>query len=170
MKRFCCVLVLVGAVIVGLGFYQGWFHFESDKVDGKSNVTFSVDTDKFQEDKKKAVGNVQDVDHKIKDKVAGSGEKKVKALDKDTVVAGNSHDGKAVSITAAKLVMTNMEGAEEHTYTLTADIKVTCDGKVCKAADLKPGMRVRVTTEDAEPHAATRIEALDTNRDFAKGA
>jgi hypothetical protein len=30
-------------------------------------------------------------------------------------------------------------------------------------------MRIRVTTENAEPHAATRIEALDNNRDFEKG-
>jgi hypothetical protein len=95
---------------------------------------------------------------------------RIEALDKDAAFASSSHDGKAVSITGAKLVMSNMEGAEEHTYTLTADIKVTRDGKVCKAADLKPGMRVRVTTENAEPQAATRIEALDNNQGFEKGA
>jgi GH24 family phage-related lysozyme (muramidase) len=95
---------------------------------------------------------------------------RIEALDKDAAFASRSHDGKVVSITGAKLVMTNPEGAEEQTYTLTADGKVTCDGKVCKAADLKPGMRVRVTTENAEPHAASRIEALDNHRDFEKGA
>jgi GH24 family phage-related lysozyme (muramidase) len=235
MKRLLFVLVLVGAGIVGLGFYQGWFHIGSDKADGKSNVTLSVDTDKFQQDRKTAVASVQGVGRQIKDKVAGPSEKsmdgtvvsvsgdkltmtskegkehshalaanvkvtcdgkactaadlkpgmrirvttdtadrhaaaRIEALDKDTAFASSSHDGKAVSITGAKLVMTNMEGADEHTYTLTADIKVTCDGKVCKAADLKPGMRVRVTTENAEPHTATRIEALDNDRDFETGA
>jgi len=95
---------------------------------------------------------------------------RIEALDKDTAFAGNSHDGKTVSITAAKLVMTNMEGAGEHTYTLNADIKITCDGKACTAGDVKPGMRVRVTTENAESHVATRIEAIDKNRDFEKGA
>jgi GH24 family phage-related lysozyme (muramidase) len=235
MKRLFFVLVLVTAGIVGLGFYQGWFHIGSDKADGKSNVTLSMDTDKFREDRKTAQEKVQDVGNKIKDKVTGPSEKtmdgtvvsvsadkltmtnkegkehshtlaanvkvtcdgktctavdlkpgmrirvttdtadrhaaaRIEALDKDTAFASSSHDGKAVSITGDKLVMTNTEGAEEHTYTLTADIKVTCDGKVCKAADLKPGMRIRVTTENAESHAATRIEALDNNRDFEKGA
>jgi GH24 family phage-related lysozyme (muramidase) len=95
---------------------------------------------------------------------------RIEALDKDTAFASSSHDGKAVSITGVRIVMTNMEGAEEHTYTLNADVKVTCDGKVCKTMDLKPGMRVRVTTENGEPHTATRIEALDSNRDFDKAA
>ena len=39
-----------------------------------------------------------------------------------------------------------------------------------KAADLKSGMRVRVTTESAAPHQATRIEALENNQDFEKSA
>jgi GH24 family phage-related lysozyme (muramidase) len=235
MKRLLLVLVLVVAGIVGLGFYQGWFHIGSDKADGKSNVTLSVDTDKFQEDRKTAVAEVKDLGHQIKDRVAGPSQKtmdgtvvsvsadkltmtnkegkehshtlaanvkvtcdgktctaadlkpgmkirvttdtadrhaaaRIEALDKDAAFANSSHDGQVVSITGDKLVMTNTEGAEEHTYTLTADIKVTCDGKVCKAADLKPGMRIRVTTENAESRAATGIEALDNNRDFEKGA
>jgi hypothetical protein len=172
MKRLLYVLVLVGAGAVALGFYLGWFHVGSDTADGKSNVTLSVDTDKFQKDRKTAVADVQDAGRQVKDKVAGPSEKNKDGtvVDKDAALASNRHDGKAVSITGAKLVMTNTEGPEEHTYTLTADIKVTCDGKVCKAADLKPGMRVRVTTENTEPNAATGIEALDTNRTFEKGA
>jgi hypothetical protein len=234
MKRFLFVLVLIVAGIVGLGFYQGWFHIGSDKADGKSNVTLSVDTDKFQEDRKTAVAEVKDLGHQIKDKVARPSQKtmdgtvvsasadkltmtnkegkeqshplaanvkvtcdgkscpaadlkagmrirvttdaaaphaaaRIEALDKDVAFVSNSQDGKVVSITGDKFVMTNMEGKEEHTHTLTADSKVTCDGKACKAADLKPGMRIRVTTEKAEPHAVTRIEALDTNPDFEKG-
>jgi hypothetical protein len=164
MKGFLCVLVLIGVGAVCLGFYQGWFSIGSDNSDGKSNVTLSVDKDKFRKDEKTAVANVQDVGRQVKDKVAGPSEKSTDG--KDKALANSSRDGKAVSITGAKLVMTNMEGEEEHTYTLAADIKVTCDGKVCKAADLKRGMRVRVTTENAESHAATRIEALDNNREF----
>lgn len=155
MKPFLFVLVLVGAGIIGLGFLLGWFHVGSDNTDGKSNVTFSVDKDKVQEDKKTAVADVKDFGHKIKDKVAGPSEK--------------SMDGTVVSASADKLTMANKEG-KEHSHALAADIQVTCDGKVCKAADLKPGMRIRVTTENAEPHAAIRIEALDTNPDFEKGA
>jgi hypothetical protein len=168
MNRFFIVLVLVAAGIVGLGFYQGWFHIESEKADGKSNVTLSMDKGKFQQDRKIAQEKVQDVGNKMKDKVAGPSEKSKD--DTHVAVASNSHEGQVVSITSDKLVMTNTEGKEKHTHTLTAGIKVTCDGKVCKALDLKAGMKVRVTTENAEPHAATRIEALDNNRDFEKGA
>jgi hypothetical protein len=163
MKQSIFVVVLIGAGIVGLGFYQGWFHAESDSADGKSKVTVSVDKDKFQKDEKKAVAEVKDVGRQIKEKVAGPSEKK------DTVSASSSHDGKVVTITSDKLVMTNMDDKEKHTHPLGADIKITCDGNVCKAADLKPGMRIRVTVGNADTHTATRIEALDNNRDFEKG-
>ena len=155
MNRFLFVIVLVGAVIIGLGFYRGWFHLGSDNAEHKSNVTLSVDKDKIKDDEKKAVEKVQDLGHQVKDKNAAA--------------ASNSHDGKAVSITEDKLVMTNTEGSEQHTHLLAADLKVTCDGKVCKSSDVKPGMRIRVTTDNVEPHAATRIEALDNNSDFKKG-
>jgi hypothetical protein len=153
MKRLLLVLVLVGVGVAVLGFYREWFTLGSGSADGKSNVTLSVDKEKFQDDRKSVVEGVQNLGRKTEDKVAGK-----------------SHDGKVVSITGAKLVMTNMEGEEEHMHALTADVKITCDGKVSKAADLKSGMRIRVTTENAEPHAAFRIEALDNDRDFEKGA
>jgi hypothetical protein len=153
MSRFLLVLVLILAGVLGLGIYMRWFNVSTDNVGGTSNVTFSVDQKKIKDDSKTAVANVQDAVGQTKDKVAGA-----------------SHDGKVVSITDNKLVMTNMEGKEEHRHAMTANIKITCDGKDCKAEDLKPGMRVRVTTEKAEPHAATRIEALDNNRDFEKVA
>lgn len=235
MNRILVVLILIVAGILGLGFYQKWFHVGSDQAQGKSNVTVSMDTDKFQEDRKTAQEKVQDVGNAIKDKVMGSSEKsmdgavvsvsadkltmtskegkehshplaanakvtcdgkscsaqdlkagmkirvtmdtadrhaaaRIEALDKETAFPSTSHDGQVVSITSEKLVMTDAANKDKHSHTLTADIKVTCDGKDCKAADLKPGMRVRVTTENAEPHTATRIEALDKNQDFAKGA
>lgn len=235
MQRFFFVAAIVAAGIVGIGFYQGWFHVGSDKADGKANVTLSLDTDKVKEDGKTAVANVQDVGRQIKDKIAGPTEKSmdgtvvsvsgdkltmtnkegkehshtlaanvivscdgkdcktadlkpgmrirvttnalaphaashIEAIDKNAAFASRSHDGKVVSITGNKLVMTNMEGKDEHICTLTADIKVTCDGKVCKTADLKPGMRIRVTSESADVHAATQIEALDNDREFKKGA
>jgi hypothetical protein len=235
MKRLLLVLVLVGAGTVGLGFYLGWFHVGSDNADGKSNVTLSVDKDKFQKDENTAVANVQNMGRQIRDKVAGPGEKsvdgtvvrvsdnkltmtdkegkehshalatnvqvtrdgktctaadlkagmrirvttetgdrhaasRIEALDKEAAFASSSHDGRVVSITDDKLVMTNVEGNEKHTHALAATVKVTCDGKICHSTNLKPGMRIRVTIESAEPFAATRIEALDNDREFEKGA
>ena len=155
MQRFLFLLVLVGIGVVGLGFYLGWFHIGSDSADGKSNVTLSVDEDKFREDRKTAAGNVQDLGRQLKDQVAGR--------------SGKSMDGTVVSVSGDQLTLTRKDG-QEHRHTLAANAKVTCDGKACLAADLKPGMRVRVTTENAQPHAATRIEALDTQRNFEKDA
>lgn len=61
MKRLLLVLVLVVACGVALGFYRGWFHIGSDNVDGKSNITLSVDQNKIQEDGKAAQEKVQDL-------------------------------------------------------------------------------------------------------------
>ncbi|MDX1947266.1 MAG: hypothetical protein SFU86_17830 [Pirellulaceae bacterium] len=93
---------------------------------------------------------------------------RIQALDKNLEFpVSNRHEGKVVSVIGNKLVMTGVEGSAEHTCTLAVDCKVTCDGKVCKASDLKPGMRIRVTSEGTDPHAATRIEAIDKNLNFA---
>jgi uncharacterized protein YdeI (BOF family) len=89
----------------------------------------------------------------------------IEALDKNLEFAGIQHDGKVVSIKGNKLVMT-VVGDEEHTCTLSGDVKVTCDGKVCKASDLKPGMRIRVTSQAGNLRLASQIEALDKNLDF----
>jgi hypothetical protein len=155
MKGFVIPLVVVGVVIVGIGFYQGWFQVGSENAKGKSDVTLSVDKDKIKEDGKAAVTKLEDVGHQIKDKIEGADEK--------------SMDGKMVSVSADKLTMTDMEG-KEHSHALAANLKVTCDDKTCAAADLKPGMRIRVTADTTSRRAASKIEALDKDQDFKKGA
>ena len=91
----------------------------------------------------------------------------IEALDKNADFASTVHDGKVVSITGDNLVMTDMLGKGEHSMTLTATTKVTCDGKACKATDLQPGMRIRVSLDSKLPKVVTSIEALDKNADFA---
>jgi hypothetical protein len=61
-----------------------------------------------------------------------------------------THEGKVVKAEAGKLTMTDKDGKKEHTHTVPATAKVTCDGKDCKLADLKPGCSVKVTTEKKE--------------------
>ena len=78
----------------------------------------------------------------------------------------STHDGKFVSLTGNKLQMTSYKG-KEHTHLLAFEAKVTCDGNECNAADLKPGMKIRVTTLNGDMRVATRIEALDRNQMFA---
>lgn len=83
---------------------------------------------------------------------------------------GDTHEGIVVSVTGNKLVMRGKEGAEakEHTHTLAPNARVMCDGKECKLEDLKPGQRIRVTTARGDRGMATRVEALDKNRDFSR--
>jgi hypothetical protein len=40
------------------------------------------------------------------------------------------------------------------------------DGKACTVADLKPGLKIRVTLQRDAPHAAIRVEAIDKNLGF----
>jgi len=61
MSRMLLVLALIMAVVIGLGFYMGWFHFSSASDDKKAHITVSVDKDQIQKDKDKAVDKVQDL-------------------------------------------------------------------------------------------------------------
>ncbi len=76
------------------------------------------------------------------------------------------HYGRVVSVGGDSLVMTDSLGENEHTCTLTRNVVVLRDGRPCRASDLKPGMRIRVTASRDEWHTASRVEALDRNRDF----
>jgi hypothetical protein len=89
------------------------------------------------------------------------------AIDNQSDVARIHHDGKLVSIRGDRLVMTGAQGNAERTCTLATDVRVTCDGRTCKSEDLRPGMRIRVTSESEAPHKTIRIEALDKNVEFA---
>ena len=64
-------LLLVVALIVGLGFYRGWFRVSSDRSPAESNVTVTVDKDKVQRDANDA-----------KEKVQSTGDKATVASDK----------------------------------------------------------------------------------------
>ena len=78
----------------------------------------------------------------------------------------STHDGKFVSVSGNKLMMTNKNG-KEHSHMLAADAKVTCDGTVCMATDLKAGTKIRVTTKTDDKNVATHVEAIDKDANFA---
>lgn len=84
-----------------------------------------------------------------------------------TVPVSNTFDGRIVSLNGDKLVMSNKEG-KEYSKTLADDAKLTCDGTVCKAEDLKAGHKIRVTTKADDRSVATGIESLNKNADFAQ--
>ena len=68
-------------------------------------------------------------------------------------------------MTGSKLVMANKEG-KECSHTLAKDAKLTCDGTVCKAEDLKAGSKIRVTTKKDDRNVATGIECLEKHAEF----
>jgi ribosomal protein S17 len=82
-------------------------------------------------------------------------------------LSSNTFEGKVVSMTGDKLVMTNKEG-KEYSHTLAKDAKLTCDGTACKAEDLTAGSKIRVTTKKDDRRVATGIECLDKNVEFAQ--
>jgi hypothetical protein len=75
-----------------------------------------------------------------------------------TVTPAKTHDGKVVSVAGDKLTTTCSEG-KQHCHTVAKDAKVTCDGKDSKAADLKAGTPVRVSTHKDDKTVATAVES-----------
>ncbi len=89
----------------------------------------------------------------------------VDAIDKNEMFA-NTHQGQLVSVVDNKLTMKGKDG-KEHSHLLSDDAKLTLDGKICQAQDLKSGMDVRVTTNRTDKKIANRIEAIDKDGKFA---
>jgi hypothetical protein len=71
----------------------------------------------------------------------------------------NPREGKLVKIAGNKLTMTDKEGKNETTHTLAPGARITCDGKECKAEDLKPGVSLKVTTKPGDATMAVIVEA-----------
>lgn len=90
----------------------------------------------------------------------------IEAISKDKMFA-NTHAGTVVSISTSKLVMNDVDG-KPHDHTVSADTQVCCDSDECKLSDLKPGMKIRVTTHKSNKAMAIVIQALDKDSEFAQ--
>jgi len=75
MRHMLFGLALIVAVVAGLGFYLGWFHFSSSSDHDSAHVTMSVDKDQIQKDTDKAVDKVQDLGQQAQDEVAPTTQK-----------------------------------------------------------------------------------------------
>jgi|HubBroStandDraft_1064217.scaffolds.fasta_scaffold198435_1 hypothetical protein len=64
MIRFLGILVVLAALVAGIGYYRGWFHAASADTNGQGTVTLTVDKDKLNQDKASAQQEVQDLGHK----------------------------------------------------------------------------------------------------------
>jgi Na+/H+ antiporter NhaB len=55
MRALFGLLVVAVIAVVAVGFYRGWFSVDYEKTDNKGQVTGTVDNDKIEADKKRAI-------------------------------------------------------------------------------------------------------------------
>jgi hypothetical protein len=72
MKKLFILLVLLVVGVGAVGFHRGWFQLNccAGGDDGKPTVTLTVDKDKINEDKAKALDKARDKAQTAADKVA----------------------------------------------------------------------------------------------------
>lgn len=75
-------------------------------------------------------------------------------------------DGLLTSLKGDQLKIKSRDG-REFSRTLAKDAKSTCDGVVCKPADLKPGSKIRFTSSADDRNVVTCIESIVEKTDFA---
>jgi hypothetical protein len=78
----------------------------------------------------------------------------------------HTFEGKVVSMTGNKLLMTNQSG-KEHTHTFAPRAKFTRDGMACAAEDIVVGTKIRVTTKTDDRSVAICVDALEKETKFA---
>ena len=78
-KKLFPVLIVLVLLIVGWGFYRGWFALSSpgaDKGSNKVNLNLSVDPDKMKEDAETVKKTTTELTGKATEQVKGFGEAK----------------------------------------------------------------------------------------------
>ena len=77
MRTLFGVVVLLLVVIVGVGFYRGWFQLSTDTANQRPSATITVDKDKIHADEQKAKDEMQGLRQAAKEKT-GEGADKAK--------------------------------------------------------------------------------------------
>jgi len=55
MLKFLGVLVIIVAILLGVGYYLGWYSVAVTDGKGNVNISFTLDKNKIEKDKHKAV-------------------------------------------------------------------------------------------------------------------
>lgn len=69
-------------------------------------------------------------------------------------------DGQFIQMSGSTLLMTNHDG-QKLFYTVAADATLSCEGRVCKSEELKPGTKIRLTINKSL-NTATSVEAMES--------
>jgi hypothetical protein len=76
MKGLIIVVVVLVAIVVGVGFYREWFHISTGGgTDGTERPGITVDPAKIKADEEKAKEAAQDLEHKVKEKSTAATDK-----------------------------------------------------------------------------------------------
>jgi hypothetical protein len=117
MKNLIIAIVLIAAIVAGLGFWQGWFTVDKSKTDdGKTHLSIGAHKDKFNKDKQvfkeaaaKKFQAIKDKLASLRDKAKGlKGDAKAKA-DKDIDDLAKKHD-------AVEAKMKRIDNEAEETF------------------------------------------------------
>jgi hypothetical protein len=79
MKRLIAVVIVLALIVVGVGFYRGWFALSSSSADqgsNKVNVNLTVDRDKMQEDARAVQSKTAELTGTVTEEVKGPGDLK----------------------------------------------------------------------------------------------
>ena len=77
MKKLSAVLIATAILVVGLGFYRGWFAFSRPAADAGSNnvnINLATDTDKMKQDAKLVTDKATELTGGVTDDVKADGQ------------------------------------------------------------------------------------------------
>ena len=63
MRRFLFVLLLI---LIGVGYFRGWFEITSSKSQNNLNIGLSVESDKIEQDANQAQERINDLGKQVK--------------------------------------------------------------------------------------------------------
>ena len=71
MKQMFAMLAVLALIIVGLGFYRGWFALSNTRdIDGhKVDVNLKVDEDKMKDDEEKVKEKARELTDQVKERI-----------------------------------------------------------------------------------------------------
>jgi hypothetical protein len=130
MRKFLWTLIVLIAIVVGVGFYLGWFVGSIDRnADGDGKITVSLDINpaKIWGTTQKVAQKAEQVGHDVKDKIGGHGNAETV---KGTIAKVEP---------AAKRVVVTTSGDKEVSIVVEAASKVRRNDTEIKLDDLRVG-------------------------------